>query len=333
MGYKKTITEIKKLEEAGCNIIRIAIPDIRSALALKVVKKQIKIPVVADVHFASRLAIAAIENNADKIRINPGNIAENDELRAVVKLAKNRGIPIRIGVNSGSVDHLTSKKNSIKEKNRTLPEKMAKKAIEYIHIFEKLNFHDMVISLKTADIRSTIDAYALIAEKTDYPLHLGLTASGPFMPALVKSSIAMGNLLMQGIGDTIRVSLTGSSLDEVIAGHEILKALKINNGVNIVSCPTCGRCKVKLAGIVKDFEKTLIVYRQMSDLKHSLNIAIMGCEVNGPGEAKEADFGIAFSGENAVVFRKGKVLKKIRAAQASEVLKKEIRKLILQEKN
>ena len=325
---KNAVVQIRKVQEAGCKIMRVAVPDMRSAQAIGAVKKQIQIPIVADIHFAPRLAVAAIENGADKIRLNPGNTRSSQELREVVMLAKKKGIPIRVGVNSGSVDTNSGKKDFSKKNKQLLSCRMSAKAMEYISFFEKLRFKDIIISLKAADISSTIDSYVFIAGETEYPLHLGLTATGPFLPALIKSSISIGNLLLRGIGDTLRVSLTSEPANEVRAGYEILKALNLLNSVEIISCPTCGRCKVKLEKMVNGFEKIVNTEFCNIDLKRSLKIAIMGCEVNGPGEAKDADLGIAFSGTNAIVFKHGKPAGKIEYCQALKFLESETKKLI-----
>ena len=342
----KIIRQIKELEEAGCQIVRAAIPDLKSAEAISAIKKEIKIPLVADIHFNYRLALVAMEHGADKIRLNPGNIYRTEEIETVVREAKRRKIPIRIGVNSGSLGdcpRFTARREG-GGRIGTVPflsQQMVNFALSYIRLFEKLKFKDIIISLKTPDVFSTIESYKLMAKKVDYPFHLGMTATGPLVPALIKSSIGIGILLMEGIGDTIRVSLTGEPADEVKAGQGILKALGLRKGIEIISCPTCGRCRVNLVKIVRDFEKSLNcsgrIYatnsihrtcsgRVYSALLSSLKVAIMGCEVNGPGEAKEADIGIAFSGKNALLFKKGKPIKKIKEQDTVQVLLNEIRK-------
>jgi len=326
----RTINQIKKLEEAGCQIVRVAVPDIKSAQAISAIKKEIKIPLVADIHFNYRLGILAMEQGADKIRLNPGNIRRQEEIEAVVKVAKQKKIPIRIGVNSGSIERKLFLSSGNKNENFFhLSQKMVNTGLEYIRLFEKLKFKDIVISLKTPDIRSTVESYRIIAKKVDYPLHLGLTATGPMVPALVKSSIGIGVLLMEGIGDTLRVSLTADPVEEVRAGYEILKALGLAGGIEIISCPACGRCRVNLIKIVREFEKLWKCSGGIypTDSAPCLKVAIMGCEVNGPGEARDADIGIAFSGKYALLFKNGKPIRKISVENAVQALLREIRKI------
>ena len=321
---KRAVAQARELEAAGCGIIRAAVPDEESALALAEIKKRIKIPLVADIHFNHRLALASIESGADKIRLNPGNIRGQEEIEAVVRAAKRRGIPIRVGVNSGSLDTVRRPTSDVRRQN--LAQRMVGAALDYVRIIEKLKFRDIVISLKTPDICSTVESYRLIAGKVDYPLHLGMTATGPLVPAIVKSSLGIGILLLEGIGDTIRVSLTGDPVEEVKAGYGILRATGFSGGVEIISCPTCGRCRVNLARIVRAFEEALAFSFQPSAFSCSLRVAIMGCEVNGPGEAKEADIGLAFGGRTALVFRKGRILKKVKEGEAVSALLSELSK-------
>lgn len=331
LDVRKTVWQIKELEEVGCQIVRIAVPDLSSAQAISKIKKEIKIPLVADIHFNYRFALLAMEQGADKIRLNPGNIRRPEEIEAVVREAKRRNLPIRIGVNSGSIRDCPEWGLSrfLRSKNGTVPlsQGMVNAALGYVHLFEKLKFKDIVISLKTPDIFSTIESYRLMAKKVDYPFHLGMTATGPLAPGVIKSSLGIGVLLMEGIGDTVRVSLTGNPVDEVKAGQEILKSLGLRSGIEIISCPTCGRCKVNLVKIVRNFEKLLNCNGRIyvTNMKSSLKIAIMGCEVNGPGEAREADIGIAFGGKKALLFKKGRVIKKISRQDVVKTLLNELK--------
>ena len=280
---KATVKQILELQDAGCQIIRCAVPEEKDALAIKEIKKHISIPLVADIHFNYRLALIAIESGADKIRINPGNIGGLDRLKSVVSACKERKIPIRIGVNSGSLE-----KEILKKYKHPTAEALVASALKNIRILEKLNFHDIVISIKSTNVPATIEAYRLLSKKTDHPLHVGITEAGIATSGIIKSSVGIGALLAEGIGDTIRVSLTGDPVAEVITGREILKSLDmIKGGATIISCPTCGRCEIDVEKIAKAIaEKT-------RGVKKSLKIAIMGCAVNGPGEAADADVGLA----------------------------------------
>ena len=311
---RKTIAEIKRLERAGCEIVRVAIKDILAARAIKTIKKKIKIPLVADIHFDYRLAIESIKSDADKIRINPGNISKPNELREIMKLAKKRNIPIRIGLNSGSLPQTGT---------------FIRTALKYIKLFERQNFRDIIVSLKSSNVRETVNAYRKLAALCNYPFHLGITAAGPYDKGVIKSSIGIGALLLDGIGDTIRVSLTGDSLLEVIAAKRILQALQLRNfGPDIISCPTCGRCQVALVDIVKKIENSLRFTSHPSTalgtgdsrVMKPITLAIMGCEVNGPGEAREADIGIAFGKNSGLLFKRGKVVKKVKAKNAVKEL-------------
>ena len=298
-NVKAIVSEIKELEVSGCEIIRVAVKTIKDAEALKNIKRKINIPLVADIHFDYRLALKAIEGGADKIRLNPGNIRGRDEVTRVVKAAKKAKIPIRIGVNSGSASG-----------------DFVKSAISYIKLFEDLNFHDIIISLKASDVAKTVEAYRKISKLCDYPLHLGVTASGPYKYGIVKSSIGIGSLLLDGIGDTIRVSLTADPVEEVAAAKRILSSLSLRKfGPEIISCPTCGRCQVDLVKIVNAVEHEARSAKYDAR-KHPLTVAIMGCEVNGPGEAREADIGIAFGKGCGMLFKKGKFAKKVSAKDA-----------------
>lgn len=314
---RKTVDQILKLEEAGCDIIRAAVPDMEAAVAIGEIKKQIHIPLVADIHFDYRLAIKAMEGGVDKVRINPGNIGDRDRVEKVVKLAKERKIPIRIGVNSGSVE-----KGLLEKYGGPTPEAMVESALGHARILEELDFYDTAISIKSSSVPQTIEAYRLLSQKCDYPLHLGVTESGTKYRGTIKSSIGIGTLLAEGIGDTIRVSLTDDPVEEVGAGIEILKALEIRKkGVVFVSCPTCGRTRIDLVRIAHEVEDRL------KNVNKDIKVAIMGCAVNGPGEAREADIGIAGGDGEALIFKKGTILRKVSQENVIEELFKEIEKL------
>lgn len=316
---KNVVREIKELEEAGCEIIRVAVKDTEAASAIKKIKSKISIPLVADIHFSPRLAIEAIKSGADKIRLNPGNIKDKADLKNIIALAKKRKVPIRIGVNSGSVNRNLSKTNDEIDC-------FIKSIKAYIKIFEDADFYDIIISAKSSDVSITIASYRAISKICGYPLHLGITASGPSNEGIVKSAIGIGALLNEGIGDTIRVSLTDKSLNEVIAAKNILKALKLRNfGPEILSCPTCGRCEVDLVNIVNKFSDKLRLDKTIN--KKNCKIAVMGCIVNGPGEAKSADIGIAAGCGSGVLFKKGKLLKKVKESDFVNVLLKELEKI------
>ncbi|MBL0716688.1 MAG: flavodoxin-dependent (E)-4-hydroxy-3-methylbut-2-enyl-diphosphate synthase [Desulfosarcina sp.] len=311
-----TVAQIKRLEEAGCDIIRVAVPDMEAAAALSMIKKKISIPLIADIHFDYRLAVAAAKSGADCLRINPGNIGGKKKLKAVTSIAKDLGIPIRIGVNAGSLE-----KNLLKKFGTASHEAMVASALNHVDLLASLNFHNIKLSIKASDIPRTLDAYRLLSSKTDIPLHVGVTEAGGLFPGIVKSSIGIGMLLADGIGDTIRVSLTRDPVEEVRTAFEILKALGIRkHGPEIISCPTCGRCKIDLFNIAEQVEQALLT----SSLP--LKIAIMGCIVNGPGEAREADIGIAGGKNVGILFKKGKVVKKIPQNRLVDVLLEEIKK-------
>lgn len=295
-----TISEIKAMEEAGCRIIRVAVPDQKVVYSLKEIKRASKAAIVADIHFDYRLAIEAMRQGVDKIRINPGNIGGRDKIEMIAKEAKEMGIPIRVGVNSGSLP------NGIEPSSDGL----VKTCLESIRVMERVGFYDIVISLKASSIHTTIKAYRTMAGLVDYPFHLGITEAGPLRSGIIKSSIGIGTLLLDGIGDTIRVSLTCSPIEEIKVGFDILRALGLCGGVNLVSCPTCGRCEVDLFRIVKEFEE------RVSSIPSSIKIAIMGCIVNGPGEARDADIGIAFGKGIGLLFKKGKVVRRVREEDA-----------------
>ena len=310
---EKTVKQIKELEKIGCSIVRLAVRDAQDARAIKKIKEKVSLPLVADIHFNWRLAQDAIDNGADKIRLNPGNIYKKDEVKEIARAAKLNHIPIRVGVNSGSL------------KNRKAhPDAMVESAVDYIKILEGFGFYDIVVSLKASNIIDTIEAYRKIAGLCEYPLHLGVTATGSPYKGAIKSGIALGALLLEGIGDTIRVSLTDEPVQEVAASKIILESLELRKfGPQIISCPTCGRCEVDLVKLVKKLEGKL------STIDHRLStrptkVAIMGCVVNGPGEAKEADLGVAFGKREGLLFRKGKALKKISYSDCADILLKEI---------
>lgn len=312
------VRQVKELERCGCEIIRVAVRNMDDAAAIKKIKQKIKIPLVADIHFNYKLALKAIEMGVDKIRLNPGNIKNDNEIRAVVKAVRKRRIPIRVGVNSGSVEKslVVSRQSSVKDEAGAL----VKSALNYVKNIEGMGFRDIIISLKASDVKATVEAYRKMAALCDYPFHLGVTAAGPMESGIVKSAIGIGALLLDGIGDTIRVSLTADPVEEVLAAKRILSAAGTRSfGPEIISCPTCGRCQVDLGTIVRTIENRV---RGPGAGVQGLKIAIMGCEVNGPGEAKEADIGIAFGKASGILFKKGKIFKKVNVKDAvNELLK------------
>lgn len=314
---KATVAQIKRLEEEGCNIIRVAVPDSQSAEAVKEIKKAIKIPLVADIHFDYRLALECMRNGVEKIRLNPGNIGGQDRVKIVADMARERQIPIRIGVNSGSVE-----KSILEKYGGVTPEGMVESALNHAAMLEAADFGDIAISIKASSVPMTIAAYRLLSQKTNYPLHIGVTEAGTVYKGTIKSSVGIGCLLAEGIGDTIRVSLTGDPVEEIRSGKQILKALGLlKEGIEVVSCPTCGRTRVDLIGIVNQIEPVL------DKLNKNIKVAIMGCAVNGPGEAKDADIGIAGGVNEVLLFKKGQIVKKIPQENAVEELLKEIEKL------
>ena len=309
-----TVAQIKRLQNAGCEIIRLAVPDAESARALARIKPRISIPLIADIHFDFRLAIAAAQAGADALRINPGNIGGAKKVKTVVDCAKDTGISIRIGVNAGSLE-----KDILKKYNGVTAQAMVDSALRNIDMLKSLDFHRIKVSLKASDVARTVEAYRLLSTKTDLPLHVGVTEAGSLYSGIVKSALGIGMLLAEGIGDTIRVSLTRDPVEEVRVGYEILKALGIRQrGPEIISCPTCGRCNIELFGIVEQVEKALL------STASPIKIAIMGCVVNGPGEAREADIGIAGGDGTGILFRKGKVVKKFPQEKLVEVLMAEV---------
>lgn len=317
---QRTIRQIRGLENIGAEIVRLAIKDSRDAKALSKIKSEVNLPIVADIHFNWRLALEAIDSGADKIRLNPGNIYKKNEIKEITSALKLAKRPLRIGVNCGSVKDLNSKKLSMSDK-------LVTSALNYIKIVERLKFYDIVVSLKASNVLDTIEAYRKIAKFCNYPLHLGITATGLSCQGLIKSSIAIGALLLEGIGDTIRISLTDKPEEEVRAAKGILEALGLRRfAPEIISCPTCGRCEVDLIKIVKKLETQLstINYQRAS---RPLRLAVMGCVVNGPGEAKEADIGVAFGKGDGLLFRKGKPIRKIPFDDCVDILLEEIGKI------
>ena len=298
---ENSVKQAIKLKKAGCEILRVAIPDMESVKLIDAIKNHVDIPLVADIHFDYKLALESVAAGIDKIRINPGNIGNEDKINAVAKACKNKNIPIRIGVNSGSVERKILAKYSA-----PTPEAMCESALYNAKLLEKFDFNDIVISIKSSSVNNMVKSYRLIAEKCSYPLHLGVTEAGTLTMGTIKSAIGIGSLLLDGIGDTIRVTLTDDPIEEVKAGFNILKALELRSrGITFISCPTCGRTRIDIIKIAKETQKLL------QNNKSSLKVAIMGCVVNGPGEAKEADIGIAGGDGYGIIFKKGKVFKKV----------------------
>lgn len=311
------VKQALELEKAGCEIIRLAVPDMQSVNTISALKENINIPVVADIHFDYKLALASLEAGVDKIRINPGNIGADENVKAVADSCKRKGVPIRIGVNSGSVE-----KDILAKYGGPTPEAMAESAMYHVRLLEKFDFDDIVISIKSSNVKNMIEAYERVAEMCDYPLHLGVTEAGTRRMGLIKSSIGIGSLLARGIGDTIRVSLTANPIEEVYAGYDILKAVGADNTTpRLVSCPTCGRTKIDLISLADEVESRL------RGVKKDITVAVMGCVVNGPGEAKEADIGIAGGDKSGLIFKKGEVLRKVDEKDIVDELMKEIEKL------
>ena len=317
-NVEATVAQIRALAAAGCEIIRVAVPNEAAALALKDIRRQIKLPLVADIHFDYRLALAAMEHGADKIRINPGNIGEDWKLREVVNAAKERNIPIRVGVNSGSLE-----KEILKKYGGVTAEGIVESALEKVGRIEELDYENLVISIKSSDVLMCIKAHELLADKTDYPLHIGITEAGTLLRGTVKSAVGLGVILYEGIGDTIRVSLTGDPLEEIKAAREILKSLGLRKGgVEVVSCPTCGRTEIDLIGLANQVEGLVERY---SDL--DVRVAVMGCVVNGPGEAREADFGVAGGKGAGVLIRKGEVIRTMPESELLPALEAELQRV------
>ena len=309
-----TVAQILELERAGCEIIRCTVPDMEAAKALSEIKKQIHIPLVADIHFDYKMAIAAMENGADKIRINPGNIGGPDRVKAVAEVAAARGIPIRVGVNSGSLE-----KRLIEKYGGVTAEGIVESALDKVHMMEETGFDNLVISIKSSDVLMCVKAHELLAERTDYPLHVGITEAGTVQSGNIKSAIGLGLILSQGIGDTIRVSLTGDPVEEIRSAKLILRTLGLRKGgIEVVSCPTCGRTRIDLIGLAEKVEKLV------EDYPLDIKVAVMGCAVNGPGEAREAELGIAGGQGEGLLFKKGEILRKVPEEQLLDALKEEL---------
>lgn len=316
-NIEATVEQIKKLEAAGCQLVRMTINNEEAAKAIGEIKRRVNLPLCADIHFDYKLALLAIENGIDKLRINPGNIGSDENIKAVVEKAKEKNIPIRIGVNSGSIE-----KHILEKYGKPTADGMVESAMYHINLLEKNGFNDIVVSLKASNVKMMVEAYRKISELVDYPLHLGVTEAGTAFQGTVKSAIGIGALLVDGIGDTIRVSLTEDPVEEIKVAREILKVLGlIEAGVEIVSCPTCGRTEIDLIGLAKKVEK------EFENEKKKIKIAVMGCVVNGPGEAREADYGVAGGKGVGVLFKKGKIIKKV---DESEILI-ELKKLIMED--
>lgn len=309
-----TVAQIHRLEQAGCEIIRCTVPTLEAAQALKEIKKEITIPLVADIHFDYKMAIAAMENGADKIRINPGNIGSRENVKAVVDVAKERNIPIRVGVNSGSLE-----KNLVEKYHGVTAEGIVESALDKVHIIEELGYDNLVISIKSSDVLMCTKAHEVLADKTKYPLHVGITESGTVWSGNIKSALGLGMILSQGIGDTIRVSLTGDPVEEIKSAKLILRTLGLRKGgIEVVSCPTCGRTKIDLIGLATKVEE------MVADIPLDIKVAVMGCAVNGPGEAKEADIGIAGGIGEGLLIKHGEIVRKVPEEQLLAVLKEEL---------
>lgn len=309
-----TVAQILRLERAGCEIIRCTVPTMEAAQALSKIKEQIHIPLVADIHFDYKMAIAAIDNGADKIRINPGNIGSREKVAAVVAAAKERNIPIRVGVNSGSLE-----RELVEKYHGVTAQGIVESALDKVHIIEELGYDNLVISIKSSDVMMCVKAHELLAEQTDYPLHVGITESGTVASGNIKSAVGLGIILHQGIGDTIRVSLTGDPVEEIKSARLILRTLGLRKGgIEVVSCPTCGRTKIDLIGLANRVEE------MVADIPLDIKVAVMGCAVNGPGEAKEADIGIAGGIGEGLLIKKGEIVKKVPEAELLDTLREEL---------
>lgn len=311
-----SVRQAAELEKAGCEIIRAAVPDLKNVPLISELKEALSVPVVADIHFDYRIALECVEAGVDKIRINPGNIGSSDKVRAVADACSRKNIPIRIGVNSGSLE-----KELLRKYGSPTPEALVESALGHVKLLNECDFDDIVISIKSSDVKRTIAAYRLLSEKTEYPLHIGVTEAGTERMGLIKSAVGIGSLLCDGIGDTIRVSLTDEPIKEVYAAKDILKACGLGRGAEIVSCPTCGRTKIDLIALAKKVEERL------KDVDKPIKVAVMGCAVNGPGEAREADIGIAGGNGEGLIFKKGEVLRKVPEGMLLDELMKEIEKL------
>ncbi len=317
-----TVAQIQRLAEAGCEIIRVAVLDMEAAQAIRAIRDRITIPLIADIHFDARLAIASMENGAQGIRINPGNIGGTEKLARVVAAAKQHRVPIRVGVNSGSVE-----KDILKKHGHPTPEALVESALRNVQLLEALDFHEIKISLKSSDSLTTVESYRRLSARCDYPLHLGVTEAGGLIAGTVKSSVALGILLSEGIGDTFRISLTRDPIEEIRVGYELLRSLHIRErGPELISCPTCGRCQVNLFGLAEEVE------RHIQNLTTPLKIAVMGCVVNGPGEAKEADIGVAGGHGVGIIFKKGQLYKKVPEDQLLAVFLGEVDQMVQEKK-
>lgn len=311
------VNQAKELEAAGCEIIRATVPDMGAVRTVYALKEAVRVPIVADIHFDYKMALEAAAAGVDKIRINPGNIGSDDRVKAVADVCRQKGLPIRIGVNSGSVE-----KNILAKYGAPTPEALVESALYHVSLLQKHDFDDIVISIKSSDVKTTVAAYRLMAQRADYPLHVGVTEAGTARMGLIKSSAGIGSLLLDGIGDTIRVSLTAPPVQEVYAGFDILKAVGMRQrGVNLVSCPTCGRTKIDLIGLASRVEEAL------RTCDKNITVAVMGCIVNGPGEAREADIGIAGGDGVGLIFKKGEILRKVKEEELFDALTEEIDKL------
>jgi (E)-4-hydroxy-3-methylbut-2-enyl-diphosphate synthase len=311
---EETVAQIKRLEAAGCELIRVAVVDMEAAFAIRAIRDRIHIPLIADIHFDHRLAVASMENGAQAIRINPGNIGGPRKLAKVVDAAKIHGVPIRVGVNSGSLE-----KDILKKHGHPTPMALTESALRNVELLENQGFHEIKISIKSSDPLATVEAYRLLAGRCDYPFHLGVTEAGGLIAGTVKSSVALGILLYEGIGDTFRISLTRDPVEEIRVGYEILRSLNIRHrGPELISCPTCGRCQVNLFNLADEVE------HHIQTMKTPLKIAVMGCVVNGPGEAKEADIGVAGGKGLGIIFKKGRLYKKVPENELLHVFLKEL---------
>jgi len=314
----RTLDQISHLEQAGCEIVRLAVPDEEAAGALGAIRKGTNMPLIADIHFDHRLALEAVKQGMDGLRINPGNIGGRDKVSEVVRACADKGIPIRIGVNAGSLE-----KHLLEKYEHPTPEAIVESAFAHIRILEDLNFTNLKVSLKASDVMTTVASYRLFSEKSDYPLHIGISEAGTLFSGTIKSSVGLGILLAEGIGDTMRVSLTADPVEEVRVAYEILKSLKVRQrGVNIISCPTCGRTEINIIGLAQEVEKRL------AHIKEPITVAVMGCVVNGPGEAREADIGIAGGKGLGLLFKHGEIVTKLSEAELADVLVGEVEKIV-----